>query len=178
MIDLAGEEEVAKHLSQFKCSKNGDVERFLIETAIPQEKGSKSRTYLIVNEDSNQKGIPDILAYFTLAIHIMIVSPKVSKSMAKKLAMFYDEDAEIQRTPCFIIGEIGKNDLYGNNINGDEIIRYAIDAINIAHVQIGGKFIKIDCEPVTKLMEYYTRNGFQFVQYDEKDNLNELVMFF
>ncbi|HQQ24746.1 MAG TPA: hypothetical protein PLR51_00530, partial [Methanomassiliicoccales archaeon] len=73
----------------------------LIETAIPQEKGSKSRTYLIVNEDSNQKGIPDILAYFTLAIHIMIVSPKVSKSMAKKLAMFYDEDAEIQRTPGF-----------------------------------------------------------------------------
>jgi hypothetical protein len=35
-----------------------------MKTAILQDKANKSRTFLIVDADSNPDGIPDILAYF------------------------------------------------------------------------------------------------------------------
>jgi hypothetical protein len=178
LIELAGEAKVAAQLSLFTCTKNADVQNFLRSTAIPQEKGSKSRTYLIVDQDSNPSGFPNILAYFTLAIHIMIISKSVSKNKAKKLVMFYDEAGEIQRTPCFLIGQIGKDDAFSREICGNEIMHYAIDAVDIAHNTIGGRFIKIDCEDVPKLMELYARNGFELIQKNEENDLNELVMFY
>ena len=57
-------------------------------------------------------------------------------------------------------------------------IHYAIDAVNVAHNTIGGRFIKIDCEDVPQLMELYERNGFVLIQKDHDNDLNELAMFY
>ena len=57
-------------------------------------------------------------------------------------------------------------------------IHYAIDAVNVAHNTIGGRFIKIDCEDVLQLMELYERNGFVLIQKDHDNDLNELAMFY
>lgn len=177
-MNVVGVEVATHHLSQFRCSRNLDVENFLKRSAIAQEMQNKSRTYLIVDAGSNPEGLPDILAYFTLALHIMVVSPEVSRSMAKKLAMFYDSQTSIQRTPCYLIGQIGKCDSHYDDTNGDEILHRALDAINIAQGQVGGRFIKLDCEPIDKLIELYERNGFSFIQIDEENNLVEMAMFY
>jgi hypothetical protein len=172
-----GEERSSDYLSSFRCQRNEDVERFLRKIAIPQEKGMKSRTYLIVDADPNNGGLPEILAYYTLAIHIMTVSNDVNTTLTKKLVMFYDAKDEVHRTPCFLIGQIGKNDSNLEATDGDEIIHRALDMINMVHRTIGGRFIKIDCGPCNGLLSLYQRNGFRLIQFDEETQLNELVMF-
>jgi hypothetical protein len=173
-----GEVKVVEYLSTFECGRSADVEEFLRSKAVAHEKSSKSRTFLIVDGDSDRNGSYGILAYFSLAIHIMTISNDVSTSLKKKLIMYYEPDDEIQKTPCYLIGQIGKNDKYPNETTGDEIIHDAIDAINVAHEKIGGRFIKVDCEKTEGLMRLYQENGFRFIQYDDRSKLNELVMFF
>jgi len=107
----------------------------------------------------------------------MTISKNVNKTITKKLVMFYDGKEEIHRTPCFLIGQIGKNDSCLEATDGDEIIHRALDMINMVHRTIGGRFIKIDCGPCGGLLSLYQRNGFQLIQYDEETKLNELVMF-
>ena len=73
MMEELDETEVQEWLASFECHRNPDIEEFLTQRAIKHEKAYKSRTYLLVDADSLSSGRPIILAFFSLAIHIMDV---------------------------------------------------------------------------------------------------------
>jgi len=156
LLDEHDEEKVKTLLDTFSCSKNSDVENFLKNSAILFEKLNKSRTYLIF-----KKGTADILAYFTLTISIKIVDENVSKKTLKRLNGMSKEKKEF---PVYLIGQLGKNDKFWNEIEGKEILQEAIDTRCNANELVGGRVILVETLNNEKLIKFYEGNGFKILQ--------------
>ncbi len=92
--------------------------------------------------------------------------------------MFYTPANASHNVPCFLIGQLGKDDRSCEEIEGKDIIRYAFDALNIAHVKVGGRFIKVDCENSEGLIRFYRENGFVPIQNESGSDMVEMVMFY
>ncbi len=164
---------VSKDLSSFKCGRDPDVEGFLKENAIPFEKAHKSRTYIVVNRESATQRELRILAYFSIALSNMKISDTVSKTTRRRLSGIF-EDSE---TPCYLIGQLAKNDIYEGDIQGKELIEYALSMFKIAHDLVGGRFVRVDCKNIPHLVDFYKANGFGELQTDDKTGLLQLVRF-
>ena len=157
LLEEHGEEKVKTLLNSFSCSKNWDVEQFLKNTAILFEKLNKSRTYLIF-----KKGTTDILAYFTITISILkIVDEDISKKTLKKLDGISKEKKEFS---VYLIGQLGKNDKFFNEISVKFILETAISYIYDANEIVGGRVILIETLNNEKLIKFYKENGFKILQ--------------
>lgn len=129
------------------------------------EKTSKSRIYLIVDEELLLNREIHIWAYFTLAIKTLFISPEVSKSKIKKLDGLFNSASNVT---AYLIGQIGKNDLYGYTVKGSELINYAVEIIKQVHGYIGGRFILVECLDHPKLLKFYSENLFTILQKEDK----------
>jgi hypothetical protein len=177
LLETAGEQSAGEVLCGFKCSRGRDTEEFLRIHAIPNERGNKSRTFLMVADDPDARE-PKILAFFTLAIGIMVLSPDLSNSKKKRLAgLFYERSQEIQIAPCYLIGQIGKSDECGDEIGGGLLIDEAMEEIMVAWDRVGGRFVKIDCRDSPGLVAMYAKNGFEPTQKNSRTGLMEMVRF-
>jgi len=58
--------QVKKLLKTFQCSLNKDIEDFLYNKAITFEKKLRSRTYLLLNQDTLE-----VAGYFSIAISVL-----------------------------------------------------------------------------------------------------------
>jgi hypothetical protein len=139
------------------------------------EKRSKSRTYLFVDEEAlaNQQVI--IIAYFTISLKTLFIGSDISKTKIKQLDGLFNKATNVS---AYLIGQLGKNDLYKTEITGKEIIDYAINILEQVQELVGGRFVLIECLDKPKLIEFYTNNGFMVLQKDENDKLIQLVRFF
>jgi len=164
---------IKKDLAGFKCVRDFDVEGFLREDAIPFEKAHKSRTYLVVKKRPRNQDLA-ILGYFSLAISRMRISKGVSRSKVRKL----NGIGEKRDVPCYLIGQLGKNDEYSGDIDGNRLISYAMSFLQNGHEQLGGRFVRVDCRDVTALCKFYERNGFTSYQKDRESNLIQSVRYF
>lgn len=90
MIEMFGEEKVAKRLSDFSCPMNPEIESFIHTRAIDFAKRSVSMTHVVFDHEDR------ILGYFTLAHRPLTIPPEsVSKSMLRKIATHeaFDEES-------------------------------------------------------------------------------------
>ncbi len=179
MLERHGYERTTDYLLSFSCRRNIDVQNFLRDRAIPYEKNNKSRTYLVIDDQPSDEGRRLLLAFFTLAIHAIDINDVTSNSMRGRLhGLYLPSDGRIRPVPCYLIGQIGKDDRYSAEVTGDELILLAISIINSAHRNLGGRFIKIDCEDAPNLIALYNRNDFREVQKEDANRLVEMVRFF
>jgi len=163
-------------LSLFFCSKNEDVETFLRKRAIPFEKASRSRTYLILDEEALKDRKINIIAYFTVSMKALILREEISKSVRRNLDGLGNKEGST--FVVYLIGQLGKNDAYCSEINGKEIIKCAIDTIIEAYEIVGGRYILVECEPIPKLRTLYENNGFTFLQESiDNDSLIQFIRF-
>lgn len=117
---IFGEEQLQQILSEFLCSKNTDVERFLKDQSV---------TYLVFsNEDA------ELVGYFTLTIKpISVNADSFSNTMKRKIARVseLDEESGTYTLSAYLIAQLGKN--YANNANdkitGEQLLQAAIDTI-------------------------------------------------
>lgn len=165
--------KVSADLAGFRCARDSDIEEFLRQDAIPFEKAHKSRTYLIVKKQPLDHGIA-ILGYFSLAISRMRISKGVSRTKIRKL----NGIGERRDVPCYLIGQLGKNDDYSGEIDGTRLITYAMSFLMNGHEQLGGRFVRVDCRDIAALCEFYERNGFVRYQQDRESGLMQLVRYF
>ena len=178
LLDAEGEESASTLLHTFNCCRNSDLESFLREKAITHEKSHKSRTYLFVDGYGHRDS--SVVAYISLAIHTMDIRNISSATLKKKLHGIYYPPAsnDCKPVPCYLIGQLAKNDSHARSMNGDELITTAIRLISLAQSQVGGRFIKLDCQDEPRLLELYERHGFRRVQRAEESGLVEMVRFF
>ena len=169
---------VQQELNKFSCILNKDVEKFIREKAMTFDKQGWSRTHLVY---TSYKGDNILGGYFTLANKNFVVknNTHISKTLKKRIAKFgqYNEELKQYIVPSVLIGQLGKNDVYGNLIQGDRLLKCAFDEIRKVQNIIGGKFIYLECEDKTGLKEFYTDNGFvefgqRDLENDEKDDIN------
>jgi predicted GNAT family N-acyltransferase len=175
---VEGEKSAATLLRTFTCCRNSDLESFLREKAINHEKSHKSRTYLLV--DGYGHSDSSVVAFISLAIHTMDIRNVSSATLKKRLHGLYYPPAnnDCKPVPCYLIGQVAKDDSHTSRINGDELISMAIGLINFSQSRVGGRFIKLDCQDEPRLLELYERHGFRRVQRAEESGLVEMVRFF
>jgi hypothetical protein len=157
------EEQVSAYLSAFSCKRDKDVETFLKEKAIIQEKKQISRTYLMFTADAE----PKLVAYFSLAIGCMgVEGMRCSNELLRKMNVRKDI---VQN---YLIGQLGKCD-GGEKGLGKLAILDALERIKEANIQVGCRVARIDCRD--SLIPYYKDSGFKFIRKNEEGNLNQMV---
>lgn len=150
----ADDSTIEQILAQFLCIRNKEVQDFLHISAIELEKSSSARTYLLANENK------EIAGYFTLSIGFADISKSVclSEDEKEKLKMSKCPD---HRIPCFLIGQLGRNDSFSHDtLPGNIILEKALAVLVDVKDQIGGKFVIVECED--HLIEMYESENFGF----------------
>lgn len=171
---LAGaESDVLADLSTFRCARDPDIENFLLEDAVPFEKAHKARTYLIIEMESMEGGELVIVAYFTIALKCFQIGDGVSASMRRRLNGIFQNDI----IPCYLLGQLGKNDRCAETLRGKDIIDLAMDLVMDAHERVGGRFISVDCRDSDGLLRFYQESGFTLLPSKNFHGLHQLVRF-
>jgi hypothetical protein len=180
MIKELGENRVKSMLSTFSCPQNKDVEDFIRVKAITFEKQSMARTHLIF---TSFRGEIVLAAFFALTNKFIFIPKhkKLSQTMRKKINRYavYNSSLHTYIMPIPLIAQLGKNfyNNYNTLISGDELLSIACNTIRNIQKALGGKFVYLECEDKTRLLEYYERNGFfnfgkRALDNDEKDKLS------
>ncbi len=119
-LEIASPKVYEEAISMFKCENDVEVEKFLKLRALQFENIAKSRTYLIIaEEDLITHGNVKILAYFTIALQTLKIPEEISSHQIKKLDGYSARKGgeKITEISAFLIGQLGKNGLFGEKIN-------------------------------------------------------------
>jgi len=157
------EKYVFEMLSEFSCSKDKDVQRFLRKRAIEFEKKQVSRTYLLFDSESASK----LVAYFTIAISSLYVD-----SLQCDVELIEKMNVNRGIAQSYLIGQLGKIDGYEKRI-GNFAIYHALDPIEGVNKVVGCPVIRLDCKDA--LVNYYEGKGFRLLSKGDND-LNKMIM--
>jgi hypothetical protein len=147
--------QVKKLLETFSCTKNIDLQDFLHNKAVTFENNLRSRTYLYLDNITQE-----VAAYFTVTIstlHTDGISPKVTKL----LDGYKDDVASIS---CFLIGQLGKSDKFEPQKIGEYILDDAIGIIDRSQQSLGGRFILLDAINKEQVIKFYETNAFSLIE--------------
>lgn len=178
LINATEEEKLSRLLSSFNCNLDPDIEFFLKNKAIPFEKLSKARTYIVVGEnDLTTNAIEDItiLGYVALALKVLTVPESVSNRIRKEIdglsAKIHGE--QINAFPVYLIGQLGRNTNISKDIlSGKDLINYAYNVIQPAINSVGGRYVLVECHKEEKLIKFYNDNQFTaFTEVMDQDRL-------
>ena len=163
-------------ISTFKCSQDSDIESFLNDKAVLFNRKGKSKTHLVLNQDALEKGSIEIVAYFSLAIHLLRLPEGTSASQIRRLDGLYSRKGSdpITEIPSFLIGQLAKNDTYSSTISGSLLLEYALSVISAAEEFIGGRVVYIECREIPKVITFYENNGFKVLRRDPDDGLIQM----
>ena len=166
----SGLADVTDAVSSFSCMRNQDVENFLQYNSVRFEKSDITRTYLIIDQKQfeNNKTI-NIVAYFSLSLKILVLPDLLSNRKTKMIDGFSKDAKE---AIVYLIGQLGKNDMYSDDIDGREILHRALNIISDIQNSIGGRVVLVECEDNENLLDFYKNNGFEILpEYRENDIL-------
>jgi hypothetical protein len=173
---MTSEETLLEVISSFKCSKDVDIEGFLNNKAVLFNRKGKSRTHLLLNQDALETGSIEILAYFSLAIHMLKIPEGTSANQVRRLDGLYARKGSepITEIPSFLIGQLAKNDTYASEISGSLLLEYALSDIASAQEIVGGRVAYIECRDTPKVISFYEQNGFKILRRDPDDGLIQM----
>lgn len=167
LIEQIGIKEAQRFLDiSFRCSRNPDVEAFLLKKAVRFEQADAAATHFIMNNDGQ------ILAYFSLSFK-SVEFLGVSKSLSKKLSGGLGESNAVK---TFLIGQIGKNDLFENNLNLADILDVIFQKIRQARRLISGRVVILECENNPKLISLYEQHGFKLIETTDDSELKTMFI--
>lgn len=164
-MEQLGEDSEAlnRYLSSFSCDQDADIESFLRLRAAAFEKLSKSRTYLLLDEDKLAEGEFVILGYFALALKVLIIPVDKSIRSRQELDGFSGKihGEPIREIPCYLIGQIARNSAVEKfAVSGSELMDYALSVIQTSADAVGGRYVLIECHDDAKLLRFYEKNDF------------------
>lgn len=181
LVEELGEDTAKSILSNFSCPMNDDVEYFLSKKAIEFAKNGWAQTHLVFASYQEQWVL---VGYFALANKYIRISAKrlgkASSSLRRRISKFatYDVSLKSYILAAPLIAQLGKNYYNGYNqlITGSELLDEACEKIRRLQFDVGGKFAYVECEDKTKLIDFYTKNGFcEFdIRYLDGDEIDKL----
>ena len=170
-ITTEDEQYFAEAIKNFSC-KDADVEKFLKEKAIDFDKRNRSRTYLLIDDDNKDEII--ILGYFTITMKNLPFRETVSKSMIKKIDGYSNN---VNSAEAILIGQLGKNEKYKNDIDGATIIKHVMEVVYIIHTFAGCRIVFLECFDNNKIVDFYTKHDFIYLQHSENDKYLQMVRY-
>ena len=148
---------VKKLLETFSCTRNIDLQDFLYNKAVTFEKNLRSRTYLYIDNTTQE-----VAAYFTITISTLHTD-SISLKVIKLLDGYKNDVASI---PCFLIGQLGKSDKFEPRKIGEYILDDAIEIIDRSQQSLGGRFILLDAINKEQVIKFYEANAFFPIEKD------------
>lgn len=124
-----------------------------------------------MDSEVSSEGEPGIFAFFSIGISHMDIRPEVPGRYRRKLNVILKKPT----VPCYVLGQLGKNEPYKNAITGKEIIDYAMQFLIDAHKIVGGCCVRIDCKDIDRLKSFYIDNGFEYIQKNEAGDLLQYI---
>jgi len=176
LIEMASTETISEVFSNFKCVKDNDIESFINDKSVLFDRKGKSKTHLLLNQDKLEKGIIEIVAYFSLAIHQLRIPEGASASQIRRLDGLYAKKGKnpITEIPSYLIGQLAKNDTYSSDISGSLLLEYALSIISKAEENVGGRVVYVECRDIAKVITFYENNGFKVLRRDPDDGLIQM----
>ena len=168
LIYEMGEDKVSSLLSTFKCTADVDAEYFLKNKAIMHDRDSISRTYLMLDFESEKTAVK---GFFTLAVKCLAVGEK--QAIPNKLWKLMNVNNGVVQS--YLLGQLAKADGTEKGF-GKSMIERVLYAFRDGKSMFGCRTVRLDCKDEPKLMEYYVSCGFKFMKRDEKRNLNQMVI--
>lgn len=167
LIDETDEDsELKPFLYSFSCSYDKDIEDFLYYRAVEFERLSKSRTYIVCDQNELlTKDISEITiyGYISLALKILTVPEWVSNRARKEIDGFSAKihGDKISNFTCYLIGQLARNSKIKKELlSGCELLSFAKDVIAVSVDAVGGRYMMIECRDSIKLVNFYKSNGF------------------
>lgn len=166
ICELEEDKRVQALLSSFSCAQDSDIENFLHRRALEFERLSKSRTYLIFDEQElatrDVAGLT-IYGYISLALKVLTVAEETSNRTRKELDGFNAKikGKPINDFPCYLIGQLARNSAVPREcLSGRQLIEFARDVISASVEAVGGRYVMIECRDSEQLLRFYQENGF------------------
>lgn len=155
-------------LSSFSCKQDDDIQKFLHTRAVKFEELSKSRTYLICDEDqlNSEDFCLDqliIYGYISLALKVLSVPETVDNKTRKELDGLSSKihGERINDFSCYLIGQLSRNsNVPKDSVSGSELLQFAYDIISDAVTAVGGRYMMIECHDRKELIQFYLNNHF------------------
>lgn len=158
--------KVKRLLETFNCTRNTDLQDFLYNRAVTFEKNLRSRSYLYIDNDTQE-----VAAYFTITISTLHTDG-ISPSVIELLDGYKDDIASI---PCFLIGQLGKSDKFESHKIGEYILDDAIEIIDQSQHSLGGRFILLDAINVEPIINFYKDNAFFPIEEDPNSESVKMI---
>lgn len=159
-----GEAAVKAVLSEFSCPLSPEVEYFLHKKAIDFAKQGIAQTHLVY---TSHKDEAVLAGYFAIANKALTIrgNKHVSKTWLKRIGKFstYDQALKSYHIAVPLIGQIGKNfaNGYDKLITGKILLGMATDKVSQIQMDIGGRYVYLECEDIPKLIDFYSYHQFR-----------------
>ena len=162
--------KVKKLLETFNCARNIDLQDFLHDKAVTFEKNLRSRTYLYIDNTTQE-----VAAYFTITISTLHTDG-ISSEIIELLDGYKDDVGSI---PCFLIGQLGKSDKFEPRKIGEFILDDTIVIIDQSQKSLGGRFILLDAINKEQVIKFYEANAFFPIENDpSSENIKMIKPYF
>ncbi len=157
LLDDYDKDGINRLLSDFKCTQNSEIEKFLQNNSYDFSVKYQAITYLIYSNEND-----NIVGYFSLSVKpIIIKSDNLSnRSLNKILRMSdFDEENKTVNPAAYLIAQLGKND--GADINIDAIFEIIDIVVSKIQKSCGGVVEFLESENEEKLVNMYHNKGFK-----------------
>ena len=157
---------IEEAFKKFSCSRETDLENFLMKKSITYEKTNYGKTHLIIDDDKlKSDGELVVAAYFTIAQKAVDIS-FISKNKKRKMLGDYPGRDSLNFVPSYLIGQLGRCDEYdGLDLPGQQILNECYHAISVATKVVGGNLVVLECRECM-FEKFYEKHGFKKL-YDE-----------
>jgi uncharacterized protein YtpQ (UPF0354 family) len=166
IIGTSREEAIMEIIGGFEC-KDKDVEYFLKNKAFEFEKRDKSRTYLVIDEET-----ADLMGYFTLSLKSLEFRDTLSKNKIKDIDGF---SKDVKGVAIALVGQFGKDEVKARAVSGKAMFTLCLNILYDVQALIGGRYVLIECHDFEKVVDFYRSNDFERLQYDKSDSYLQMV---
>ena len=157
LMDDYDKEGICRLLSDFKCTQNSEIEKFLHNNSYDFSVKYQAITYLIYSNETD-----NIVGYFSLSVKpIIIKSDNLSNRTLNKILRMsdFDEENKTVNPAAYLIAQLGKND--GADINIDAIFEIIDIVVSKIQKSCGGVVEFLESENEEKLVNMYHNKGFK-----------------
>lgn len=170
------------HFSSFDCDKP-DLNDFFCNDCINYQSELLGKTYFFSTKPSildklssiffSKKKVTEIVCAFTIS-NESIKTELLPGSRARKIKDPLPREKHMKHYPAVLIGRLGVNIKYARQGYGQELMDFIKTWFILPTNKTGCRFIVVDAYNESRSLDYYTKNGFNFVfssEDQEKDHL-------
>ncbi len=147
---------------RFSCSREKDLETFLVHKAIEYENIEYGKTYLVIDTNKLDTYTFEIIAFFTVGLTSVDISKMSQKKKKKVLGTLPGRDSK-DSVPAFLIGQFGRNENYTkDDITGEVLLAECFEQLKRVQGIVGGKMIVVECRE--SLLKFYKKHAFKQIE--------------